>query len=1228
MWPIDTFDIISLRRGTGDRLTALVDDLIRAECLFATVPQASVHTNLRTNLGDRGVDTRVADGAPSEITGWLREPSIWQYKAVAYADLTEGIRQAEIEKDYSAECIRQGHAYRFVVADDMPPATKQEWEADFARWATALFAGARTPAVLNAGDLAAWAIRYPAVIARHFANRVAPNALHIDSWGDSIRTLTPGYVHVPARENIEVALTEHVDFRHNPADPVFVMQGEAGVGKTRLAYETLNRRPEGTLLVYTLDAAAAVDMSYRLANDRTLRAVLVSDECDADTRYRLKSILQGHTSRVRVIAIDNTGVRTPQSIAPEYWLESVPDEIVESVLARNYPAVPQDRRRAYASLAGGFITLAADLCHNDAVLAASPGIHALPVSVYDYYRGRLRGFDRDAMETLALVRTVGYSEERAGELQVLCGFTGQDVQRVRETLLRLHDAPGFVGRGGRLLYVTPQIIAQVAFEHAWGRWAAHDPAGFLSRMPGQLLDSFLERVKTTASTEVRDVVAAYFRTWLVGLTPDVLADGDAVDRLIALAEANPNQVLPEIGRLVRDATSTQLEASTGDYHSGWGPRRRLVWLCENHARFPDFFFECEEILLKLAVHETEKNISNSATGVWTHLYNIFLSGTPVPFPERLALLRTRLHSSDSATAALALKALDAALDPHAFGLVPAPVIGGRLTPPSWEPRTRGEARECERAAFAELAKVIEVDIGNRDQALKIAIDRLYTLIADGLVEECIDALRGERLSPELRADLINNIERILARERRVGPNDRLSSTAVDRLGNWMLDLRPQTFHERLVAALALDPWRKQRDEVDEDWRAELDALAEMLLNDVAVIDQELRWLLSRAARSSVYFGERVGQRDADARVFELLREAMSDAEDFGFARGYINGLLELRADAFARAVNAWLDDLTDQNPQAAYEVSVAAADHVSGFDRVVEMVANNKLAGAYLRVFSRQIGTRHPSELDLRRMLTVLTDRALNGDQQSAEAALDIVGFWLHQREGQLAALSDETLALLWAVAEFGAKDPGQESYDWQNLLLALTPKNPIRVAEIAIQALLSERIAHHDEADQVLVQAAALEPDAVMELIGRAALDPAKGWRLGIGKHGFHAISPNVVLGWVRQNGLEAARAAARHLPPPHLQDGKPVVPDLTAQVLGEFGSDDEVFSEFCVGVHDGEVHVGEISQKYESEAALAAAFLKHPIPAIRRWAETERDSGLRHAEMWRQHEQERRIR
>ncbi|PYR53375.1 MAG: hypothetical protein DMF95_04295 [Acidobacteria bacterium] len=1228
MWEIDTFDVISLRRGAGDRLTAFVDDLIRAECLFTPIPLAAILTNLRTNLGDKGVDTRVADGVDSEPTGWLQEPTIWQYKAASYADVTERIRQEEIEKEYAAECIRQGHAYRFVIADDMPPATKKQWQGDFEQWARAIAAGARTPAVLTAGDLAAWANRYPALVARHFAHRIAPNAMHAESWGASIRNLTPDYVRVPDWDNVEIALGAHVDFRRNPADPVFVMQGEAGVGKTRLAYETLVRVPHGTLLVYTLDPSAAVELAYQLANDAALRAILVSDECDVDARYRLNTILQGHRHRVRVVAIDNTGIRTPQSAAPEYWLRNVPENIVESVLARNYPAVPHDRRRAYASLAGGFITLAADLCRNDATLAASGGVQNLPASIYEYYRRRLPDLDRSAIETLSLVRTIGYSEDRADELNVLCRLTGQDPQVIRERLLRLHDVPGFVGRGGRLLYVTPQAIAQVAFENAWTRWAAHNPPDFLSRIPGELLDNFLERVKSTAGKEVRDTVAAYFRAWLVALTPDVLTDAEGVDRIIALAEANPEQILPLIKQFVGKATADQLRASSGEYGGGWGPRRKIVWLCENLAHFSEFFFDCEAILLRLALHETEKNIANNATGVWAHLHKIVLSGTPVRFLDRLALLKDRLRSNEVAIVELALKAIDAALDPHAFGLVPDPVIAGRLTPPSWRPGTRAEALECERAAFALLASVIESDSNARDQAVGVALDHLFTLVTDGLIDECRRALRPEHLSPERRAELINTIERILARDKQVADIDRLKKAVAGELIEWMAQLRPHRLHERFVAALAVDPWRKQRDEIDEDWRAELVALAETLVNDFDVAKGELAWLMSRAARSSVYFGEQVGRLDAKARVLDLIIGASADAQDLGFVRGYVSGLLELHQEAFRGRVNAWLDSLEDTNPQAVYEVSVTAPDEIHGFERVIRLVAEGKVSGAYLRIFGTRIGARRPSEAELRRMLCVLIERARARDNQATDAALDIAGAWLHRDPKGLTTTLAETLELLWIVAEFGAKDAGQQAYEWLNLLMALTATDPIRAAKTAIEALLSDRISLHVEADQVIAEAAKREPEAVMEIVGRAALDPEKGWRLGIGKHGFHGMPSAVLLDWVHRNGLEAARVLARHLPAPYLQDGEPVVAEITARILDEFGDDEDVFSEFCVGLHDLEVHVGKISHQYESQAALANHFLGHPIQAIRRWAQHDRDSGLRHAELWRRREEEQRIR
>lgn len=63
MWQISAWDVIHLRQGTGDRLTALVNDLVRAECLCAAIRLAAIYSNLRTSLGDKGVDTRVADAS-------------------------------------------------------------------------------------------------------------------------------------------------------------------------------------------------------------------------------------------------------------------------------------------------------------------------------------------------------------------------------------------------------------------------------------------------------------------------------------------------------------------------------------------------------------------------------------------------------------------------------------------------------------------------------------------------------------------------------------------------------------------------------------------------------------------------------------------------------------------------------------------------------------------------------------------------------------------------------------------------------------------------------------------------------------------------------------------------------------------------------------------------------------------------------------------------------------
>src|SRR5436190_1417203 len=64
-----------------------------------------------------------------------------------------------------------------------------------------------------------------------------------------------------------------------------------------------------------------------------------------------------------------------------------------------------------------------------------------------------------------------------------------------------------------------------------------------------------------------------------------------------------------------------------------------------------------------------------------------------------------------------------------------------------------------------------------------------------------------------------------------------------------------------------------------------------------------------------------------------------------------------------------------------------------------------------------------------------------------------------------------------------------------------------------------------------------------------------------------FGVMPIRVVQEWLDQNGLNGARAIARLLPAPFLQDGAPSVPELTALVMDRFGADEEVLDEFRMG-------------------------------------------------------------
>ncbi|MEM9272689.1 MAG: hypothetical protein AAGA80_06960 [Cyanobacteria bacterium P01_F01_bin.143] len=124
MWTINSYNIFALRTPGGDRFTEFVDALIRAEAYVQGVPLSEISTNLRTNLGDGGVDTEVKQDMLHDNTGWFNVPTCWQYKATTFAGIYSSNLIKEINKSYSTELIKKGYGYRFCICDDLTPEKK------------------------------------------------------------------------------------------------------------------------------------------------------------------------------------------------------------------------------------------------------------------------------------------------------------------------------------------------------------------------------------------------------------------------------------------------------------------------------------------------------------------------------------------------------------------------------------------------------------------------------------------------------------------------------------------------------------------------------------------------------------------------------------------------------------------------------------------------------------------------------------------------------------------------------------------------------------------------------------------------------------------------------------------------------------------------------------------------------------------------------------------------
>ena len=567
MWKLRPDELLRLKGGGGEPFARFVDQLIRAEAAKGGLSQAEVATQLRVNIKDGGVDSQVNQAIPRDPTGWFGVPTCWQFKSVGADEINDkkykkkkNDLQLEINKPYAKKLVEQGYAYRFCLLGDLTPLKKSDWEKQLKIEAERINPHAPDPRVVDGGHLLDWTERFPAIVAS--LRELTLEVLHWEAWKQNCHKVTQVYVSNPQWEHARERILQHVDFNSSGGvDKLcLLIGGAAGVGKTRLVFETLDEsKASSSLVVYAWDEQEAKKVATLVADTPGQTVIIVADECSPETRFTLDQHLRGHSDRIRVICLSNAGLKQ----SSDAWLDRESIEVTtHQILEQNFSAVPEDRRRHYAEISRGFVRLAADMCQHDRDLT-SGNLSGLPGTIEQYVRQRLGEKHLPLVSLLSLFHKVGFKDEVQTDIETLSKIANKSRQDFIDAVRVIRESPGFVVQAGRYWYVTPEIVARVLFDEGWKRWVEFDLKGFLNELPDHLRQHLIERAVRLGGEEVRSDLASFFRGWFDELTAVDLTDPCKASLAAAVTESSPEEYLPKLRHIIDCASSSRLDEDQG-----------------------------------------------------------------------------------------------------------------------------------------------------------------------------------------------------------------------------------------------------------------------------------------------------------------------------------------------------------------------------------------------------------------------------------------------------------------------------------------------------------------------------------------------------------------------------------------------------------------------------------------------------------------------------------------
>lgn len=1160
---------------SDEQLNELMRRLFKAEAYKSKSPANEIRTNTEVKASDDGCDGWTAE--PEVKGGWFGSVNTcWQFKAGIAGE--PGRLSGEILKKIPKETLTNSE--RFVVIASGSTNGKKGEEARLAVLENeARRAGLPTDKIEVFGSerLTDWINQYPAVAA-YFSGR--PSGLWtFERWSRSEQHQVPWQASDDVKEQL-LKLQSRLDFTTGDIRHLHI-QGLPGVGKTRFALELCRVSSWCNTVVYIHQATDLPinELIDDATNDGFVQLMVVADEVQTGQLDRLRELVGRGEGRVRLITIGLGKTPDPTRI-PSLPIKPLDNQMMEAVVKGWHPTMPPEHIDFVVHFADGFIRLAW-LASN--AVAMNPLMNIREMLNRDEIRGFLDGMlgndDRRPLYVVAVLTSIGWTEDKQAEGEVVAHHLGLDWASVRYIVEQFNNRFGIVPRGGRYRYISPTPLGIHLAVEAWNTYP-----DLIRSLPEVLpteeaVNAYYERLQSMASNPharafAREELSHFFRL-------DDFLDVRAVRRWAAVSAADPGEAARNIFLALAETSIDDRKRIQGD------TRRQIVWTLVRLAWKLSPFHYAVKVLALLAEAENE-SWANNATGEFVDRFQIYLSGTAMPYQDRMLVLDELLAIGRPALISLVIRALSK-IGNRQWSRMGGNPASDEVPEREWQPRSIEESLDCVKIAITKLIAIANLGIPELQDDFVTTAKSLGMLLREvpvrNLVEELYIAICGSY--PQTREDLRRIIAGIIQSEKKFW--NEISEEDLHWIETLHEKFQESSLEARLLQYVGPELW-----ELDE--QPDLDPLAEELFVKPDLLAEQWPWLTSGSAANGWRLGELLSKIDTEGKLANMMPVFPNGGHDLRLLCAYIkNQWIEKSNEWFDR----WFTEQFQRDPKPIpllFEVIWRCGATELTARKLIEILRSQEIRPNIVGSLAYGNWSDSLPEDVLRMVLQELFELG------HRETAIGILMHRLKNNPGEMGFW--DSLALNLVLSPDLIRSSHMVSFYWKEIATSLVPVHAEEIATAILREHAEKKFSgwflEYSDAATVLRACTSQNPTGIWNVI-KSYLTQLDTFRFtsSFPRGVIDIISAGEVIEWVSVQPEIRAKILAEVISINLLIDNS-----IASQILGKYGDNEQIarsfFSSYLPGSWSGQAsaHWDNLADKLDQVQKQTS------LPKLRLWA------------------------